>query len=197
MNSDEFTRAVINELAEYLEAEMASITTIDQILQEWPEANRELPAYPAISIITPGDVPLTPWQGNQKISGVVNPGDPNLFDYKYAVGQYELALQIDIWTDYKNKRHKVFQEFFAAFHKNLVDQGHSGVNLSLLDYHGQPVHYMMTGYNYGDSEEASQRKEWRVKIDVEVIADAILEATQAAMIDNQSVTEIGEQTKIE
>lgn len=197
MNDEELTREIIAELSAYLLAEMASITSADQIVEEWPESNDEMAEYPVISIMTPGAPNYEPYMGvNKPFESAEN--DPGkTYDYKYAVGQYDFELQIDIWTDYKEKRHLIYQEFFAAFHKKLADQGHSGVNLTLTNYHGAPVNYQMVGYNYGDSEEASQRKEWRVKIDVIANCEAVIETTQAAMVDNQAVTTIDDSSKIE
>lgn len=197
MNDKELSRELIKELAAYLLANMSSISSADQILQEWPESNFEMEASPTISIITVDPPTFTPHINPEIVDSAVNGSNPNEYDYKYSVGQFDYTIQVDIWCDYKEERHVVFQEFFHAMNKKLVDQGHTGVTLTLTDYYGAPVHFVVTGYNYGDSEEASQRKEWRVKIDLLVNAEAILEATQAAMIDNDSVTDIGDDINIE
>jgi len=197
VNDDKLTKEIIAALSQYLLANMASVTDSSQIREEWPESNEELGDYPAISIMTAGSPEYIPHMGPVEDSGVVNGADPNQYDYKYSLGQYDFTLQVDIWTDYKEKRHQVYQEFWAAFHKQFVSQGYGGLTLTLSNYHNAPVHFSMTGYNYGDSEEASQRKEWRVKIGVIANCEAILETTQPAMIDNQAVTQIDDQTKIE
>lgn len=197
MNTAELTKQVIKVLADYLLAEMASITSIDQILEEWPEASLELQNYPVISIITKTTPEFTPHMDPQPFESVVNDEDDKSRDYKYSVGQYDFELQVDLWTDYKARRHTLYQEFFAAFHKKLVTQGYSGVTLVMADYHGCPIHFQMVGYSYTDSEEASQRKEWRVKIDLLANCEAVFEATQKAIVETEQSTEVSDTIKID
>lgn len=197
MNTAEVTKEVVKVLSAHLLAEMASITSVDQITEEWPEANKEMLQYPLISIITTAPPDYTPHIGFSEDSSVVNGSDPKSRDFKFDIGQYDFTFQLDLWTDYKLKRHTLYQEFFTAFNKNLVEQGYPGLTLTMADYHDQPVHFQMVSYNYGDSEEASQRKEWRVKIELIANCEAIFEATKKAIIETEQVTEIGQDIKIE
>lgn len=198
MNDQEVTKAIVEALAAHLASNMASITDADaQIKREWPESEEDLVDYPVISIVSVGDQEFENYGDPHVFESQVNALDPNKFDYKYDVGQYDFIFQIDLWTDYKAKRHALYQEFWAAFNQKFLTQGRMGLTLTLGDYHDAPVHFVMTGYNYGDGEEASQRKEWRVKISVLANCEAVFEATQPAMVDNQAVTAIDDNTKIE
>ena len=154
---------VVRSLAEYLKIE---IPILDEVYEEWPNPNQDL-VYPSISIVTVGTAQLLNF--SPTISSTIdNVGNPALKDVTYYVGDYNLSLQVDIWTEYKEKRGELLELFGDAIDKGFIDSDGvpMGLSLPLLNYHGALARYDQVGYNYMDSERGSQMAEWRVKVDL-------------------------------
>jgi len=152
--------SVSKEIAERLSRHLDGLVDLADIVEEWPEANRKL-RLPALSIIAgdPDYQPFSPFYHDketvQNHAAVV----------KYIVGQYNWEMKLELWCKSKEMRHDLTEQMHQAFHSQL-SSGIGNINLVLEKYHGIYASYLYGGYRFGDSEEASQRKEWRVTFPV-------------------------------
>ena len=172
---------VIRRLGVYLKA---SVTDLCQVLEDWPESNMDL-KYPSLTIFsgaTPKLTPCAPWQ----LSDVAADGNNQAVN-KYVIGQYDFSLQLDLWCSSKVSRHKLYEKMVLAFSGPFIDgtSDTTGIGLNLTDYHNIMCRYDLTGYKFDDSEAGSQRKEWRVKLDVLANCRAVVERQQYIIIETE------------
>ena len=136
-----------------------------QVLEEFPEPNRQL-EIPSMAISSPGTpeiVNLMPTLHKK----TVNEDDQNFYDAVYNIGQYNVSLQIDLWTEYKSRRFEWYEYIMKGFdHQFINGDLPQGLSLTMDDYHDAIARYDVVGYNYGDNEESSQRSEWRMTLNV-------------------------------
>jgi hypothetical protein len=151
---------------------MALIATVEQVLEEFPEANNEL-IYPALSIITQGTPEFSPELSPYLLEEIEEPEvGEHKAPAKYVVGSYDLTLQVDIWCGSKEERFTAYDQFFAALNKQFQPMG---LSLQLVDYHNVWARYDLSGHTFDDSAAGSQRNEWRVKCNVLVHCRAVVE----------------------
>jgi hypothetical protein len=149
------SEAVIIQLKKFIED---NVEQINKVYEEWPSHSQELD-MPCCAVRTVG----TPQFRHDP---------PQLLSHenglsKYTVGTYDMTINIDIWADSKQKRGDITQLLFDLFNKQFMDNGHAlGISLNLEDYHNIIARYDLDGYNYNDSEEASQRNEYRTILSV-------------------------------
>jgi hypothetical protein len=111
---------------------------------------------------------------------------------KYVVGHYDFKLQLDFWCGLRDERFKVLQQFFDALNKEVEPMG---LSLALPDYHGVFARFDYVGYSFPDSEEASQRGEWRVKVSLLGHCKVVAEKSRAIItepIENNLTTDDNE-----
>lgn len=184
LNSDLVTKAIIKELGDHLQTNMRELK---EVLLDWPDANREL-KYPSLSIFTatPSSVPFIPYQ--------LSTTDPknNKVKTLNVVGQYEWNIQLDFWTGNKEERHVLFQSFVKAFNSQYIkgERENAGLVLALKDYHGIFATYDQTNYSFDDSEAGSQRREWRVQVNILAETKQVLEREQFAIINTEIVGDL-------
>lgn len=179
-NKEDINREVITRLGDHLKAGMPSIR---QVIHNFPEANQTL-NYPCLSIFSnaPTFVPehgAYEYQGTQKSAAK--------YEYLYVVGQYDWTIQIDIWCQSKEQRYQLYDQFFRAFNSQFPVMG---LTLTMKEYYEILCRYDMTGLNYEpDGEASSQRKEWRVKIDLLGSCKAVVDREEFAILTTEIDTE--------
>lgn len=156
MKIESISKEISHRLADYLDSQIR----FREVIEEWPEANRQL-KFPCLSIIagSPEFTPHSPYE----LKPVAAADSNNRADIKYLVGNYNFSIQLDIWCKSAEERHDMQQKVFDAFHSQ---NGKPGLSLNLRDYHDIICHYVLNGYDFQDSEESSQRKEWRLRCSV-------------------------------
>ena len=176
----------IRTLTEFL---LANVADVSDVLEEFPNPNQDL-NYPSITVITSGTPELINWMP-VVFSKVDNAVDPNLLDVVYVVGQYNIKLQVDLWTEYKSDRAVFFQKILDAMDKQFIeDEKPTGLSLVLKDYHGAIARYDQVGYNYMDNESESQRNEWRAIFDIVVSFPRLVLKTQPKIIEGQIINNV-------
>ena len=165
----EFTKAVVDALAAHFQA---NIEGIAQVLTEWPGANITL-KYPSLTIMTkePNFQAYAPRLRTQGETDVLT----NQAESLYVVGQYDTALQFDIWAKNKVERAVYYDLFFKAFNKEIDPMG---LRLQLENYYNEWCNVTMTGLRYEDDSVASQTQAWRVIVDAQLTCNAILSKTE-------------------
>lgn len=160
MNS--FDMAAVRGLQKYLQD---NVPELNEVYDEWPYHGDEM-NLPCCSIITAG----TPEYNNLQpytYSKIEDP-DNELNDIlTEVIAQIDGRIQIDVWTEYKNKRGEMLELITKALNKqNIEEDLPNGLSLLMTDYYNVIARFDQVGYTYMDSEENSQKSQWRVKIDI-------------------------------
>ncbi len=157
-------REVVEALRTYIDT---NVTEFEKVYGNWPSANQKL-VYPALTIFAkePRFVPLMHYV-IAKTSA--QPADVEKTVTR-VVGQYEFALQLDLWTAYKPQRDSVYEALFAAFSANNDTHG---LSLQLTGYFNQYCHYSIDTVSYADEAIAAEANEWRVMIRVLATVNAV------------------------
>lgn len=152
----------IKSLAAYLKSE---ISELSDVFADWPDPKQQL-VVPSVSIMAAGTRGFRHCQP-EIFKRTVNADNPDLDDVVYTIGQYDYTLQIDLWTEYKPQRGELYEKIHDALNKQFLNTDQPcGLSLTIPEYHDMIARFDQVGYTFMDSEEASQRSEWRVKIDV-------------------------------
>ena len=151
---DGISKEIASSLADFIDDSIR----FAQIILNWPEANQTL-RYPCLSIL-PGKPDFTPEQPSE-----LSIRDESLTAtfVKYRVGTYDFRIKINIWCRSRAERDSMQERVFQAFYSQN-DNG--SVSLELKQYHNVKAGFSLNAWEYVDSEEATQRKEWRVSFDV-------------------------------
>lgn len=188
MNTEQVTKAILKELGDHLGKRMS---VLKDVLLDWPDANEVL-NYPTLSITTntPTFLPLMPYQLSAE-----DPKANNKIRTLNVTGQYEWNLQLDFWTGTKPERHSIYSQFVAAFNSQYISGEREDVALALAlkDYHGIFAIYDQTNYSFPDSEESSQRREWRLKVNVLANTKQVLERESFAILETEIVGKTDEE----
>jgi len=192
-------RAHILGLKRYLEQ---NVDGIAQVVEGWPDRNIEL-EYPSISIINMGNPTISHVQPYiYEVSGVKRkiPDDSNINNdiVDFVVGYYENIIQVDIWAEYKAQRGTFFDLVQAAFDKDFIDNhGPTGLSLVLTEYYDVIARFDQLRYNYVDSEDSTQRSEWRVKMDIQVHFPKIIQKSVPRINETVVINQIGDNNNVE
>jgi len=170
--------APIFELVEYMKSNVDE-DLLKKVYLEWPNHNEDL-EMPCASVMTVGNPEYRSMMPTliSNINGVST----------YAIGEYDLVLQVDLWAEYKETRGFLMEAMFDLFDKQFQDSGRSlGASLTLTQYFNTIARYDLTGYTYNDNEEGSQRDEWRSRLRVLVNFQRIITKTESTM-DNIAIS---------
>lgn len=191
MSDNGLTSALVKAFAAFLDSSMPSL---EEVHDDFPNASQEL-VYPAATVMT-GQPQYDP-----ALSYVVRKEDPEPGDDDYeepadgdvakkrvirVVGRYVYPLQVDLWCQTKFDRNRLYEEFFRAMHQ---DPAASGVRLQLGDYFDEWVSFTLSSIRFGDTEEQSQRGEWRVIAEVVADCRAITQALETPIAQVQTTLE--------
>ena len=170
--ANEVTKTIVKALIVHLKARMPSLL---EAYDDFPNPSQPL-KMPGMSVFLrkPNFNPLSTYVLS-KGALIASGADTGKYPVKRVVGSYDFNMQVDLWCPTKPSRHSMFQEFFAAFNNNAMV---SGLSLQVADYHNQWVRFDMDDPEFVDSQEGSQRNEWRVKIDVLANCKAIVSTNE-------------------
>lgn len=159
---------VTGNLARYL---LKEIGELKEVLEDFPQAHEEL-ALPSITIFT--GVPVIRPVASYLFSK--GPVEDNKALCKYVTAIHDYRLQVDLWAGSKQERLELFDRLQVVMNPDVHPMA---VNLQMQDYHGMWCQYAIEGYNFTpDGPLASQRNEWRVKLDVRANCRAVREVTE-------------------
>lgn len=138
---------------------------------EWPRPDEQL-RLPSMSIIT---------MGQQKIDNRMPilfstesvPGNDDLVDAQYNLGEYNLTLQADLWAEYKAQRSEFYARFQNFMDREAADGGASGVSLRMKSYFNRLARFDLIDFSYDDNMEMSQQGEWRARFTISCHYDRI------------------------
>ena len=181
------TEEITKALGEHLKTKMCSLK---QVLLDWPHPNRNL-SFPSLTIST-GTPIFSPSGTIYELSREEITATKSTVNY--IVGDYEWELQLDFWCRDKAQRHRIYDEFFRAMHDQLPK---TGIALNVVDYFGVYCHYVHTGLDFSDSEEASQRREWRLRVPVVADTKAIMPKEEFIILQTELDLEVSETIVIE
>lgn len=157
-----YDMAAIRSLRNYLEEE---VEELNEVYDEWPYHGDELnvPCASVMTVGTPTYMNLQPYEYDRTQDPDVANNDL-IYD---AVAQLDGEIQIDIWTEYKLERGRILDLVTKAINKqNIESDLPNGLSLVMSEYHNVIARYDQVGYTYMDSEENSQRAQWRVKVSI-------------------------------
>lgn len=177
--------AVVDELIAFLKRELPGIGSTSS---EWPEPGQAI-VYPALAVITRGDAIFTPQKKREDLSArgddyEVSPGKPRIAT-RYVVGRWEIPLQIHLWAVSKIERTKLDMLMVVAL--NAREGG--GLALRLKQSFGEWATITMQKARYNDTEESTQRKEWRVIVDVVADCNALVAKVDPVILTTEVQSE--------
>lgn len=165
---------------------LGQIQGINNVLTEFPRPDQEL-TLPSISLVTASSklIPRMP----TVYDAPAVPQDTLNVNAMHTVGEYELTIQMDIWTDYKRQREHWYGQVMDAFDSEIIEGKGQGLKLQMSDYHDVYAQYDVIGYRYLDNPEMSLKGEWRITCDVQAhfarIRQLVLpKVTQTSIMDN-------------
>lgn len=171
------------------------ITSLNEVFNEWPEANYNL-NMPSLTIVVAGRATLEKVPPYLFYSEVIDEEvDPVPILDRYAIGEWTIPLQLDFWCRNQEERNIIHDAFLAAFHGNAETDG-AGLVLTIPTYYGLKGSFQVEDVLIDDSEEASQRNEWRVKIAVSASVKAVVEKTESAILETEIVSDISDTVTI-
>lgn len=165
------TQAIVKALVAHLKE---AVPTLKVVFDEWPAPGQVLTMPAACVLVTNSRfIPGSPREIS--MGSIVN----HKADVLYYVGAYEMTLSVDVWTPNKTDRAMYLDLIMNALSPDFAS-GYNGVELT-LDYESQVASYLATGFDIPVSEEAAQRREWRAKVTVDAICNAVRESRQPIM----------------
>jgi len=169
--ANEFQRAISAALAQHIASRVPALL---QVTPEWPTANTQL-VYPSLTVLTVGEVRFVPLFSS--LAAMSEPSGTTAAT-QYLCGHYEPRLQLDLWCSNKVQRAQMYELVWKALNPSPVVMG---VRIKLSGYFDQWASYVMTGYQYMDGSDQTQKQEWRCIIRVDTLCNAILAQTDPLM----------------
>lgn len=174
MANGELSYSLIKSLSTHL---LANCKSLKKVYDNFPNPSQKL-EYPCGTIFS-GKPTFNP-HGDQYVlfkGAVITTGaDSGKYPVQRVVGNYEFKFQLDLWCSTKFERHAIWQEFFKGFNNNSSAMG---LSLQLTEYFNTFAHYSITDFDFSDSEEQSQRSEWRIRVGILVDCVAVIERNES------------------
>lgn len=147
--TDVMTKALVKHLKEKMPSVKSGIAN-------WPAPNEVLD-LPAVSVSSRSS------QYSAIQPYVISKSTPEEGSYlvtvKKVIGRVVLNFQVDLWASYKPQRETLIQELIEALN---LDESVMGLRVKLLNYHDQYGAFVLNSdVQIPDSEDGSQRGEWR------------------------------------
>jgi len=170
----ELSASVIKVLSAHL---LARCPSLKKVYANFPNPSQKL-EYPSVTVFT-GKPKFNP-HGDQYViykGDVITTGsDTGKFPVRCVVGNYEFNLQLDFWCSTKFERNAIWEEFFSGFNNNSSAMG---LSLIMPEYFNTFAHYSISDFDLSDSEEQSQRSEWRIRVGVLVDCVAVIQRNES------------------
>ena len=182
-SNESVTEIVPKVLGEYLKS---NVSGIREYYDEFPNASMSM-RTPSVSVITKS-YEFSPEMNPYKTKAV-DPGDivANKAKVLYVVGDYEVGIQLDIWCGSKEERDDYFDAVFNALNPLISPMG---LTLNMDEYFGCLCDYLYVGHEFADSEERSQRDEWRATLSLLATCKAIRDRKEFIITDTPTPAEI-------
>lgn len=178
----------VEALAIHLRAQISGLT----VIEEWPYGNQAL-TYPALSIFA-GKSTRAPMLPVETVA-VTAPDVDNKVVATEVVAEYDLTMQLDLWTRNKLERKQQLAKLLTVFTAEMTDNTGAnncdGLTLILANYFNMPVRYEIQSHEHKDDEQAAERQERRETIMVIVNLREIRTRTYYAMRQIQTQTAAG------
>lgn len=158
---------------------------------QWPDPQSQMD-MPCLSIMVAGTPAL-----NRRIPEFISSEalPDGKYKNRYATGQWEHKIQIDLWCDYKELREVLLNKIVDYFDKQFIEEGKpTGVRLVVGDIIAS---YILTGYNYMDSEDSAKTSEFRIKFDVVCDSPRVVEKEEFVMKQFTVKSRIDEFVKVD
>lgn len=157
MATEKIITAVVNGLADFMRQ---NILGLEKVYVDFPHPDQVL-KMPCATVFTRPSAfnALSPYVKYR----AETPNENNEFEVHRVVGNYEMQLQVDLWCQSKFERQDMFEVFFNGF--NLKSE-EMGISLPLPNYFDEIARFNIVRFEFIDTEEQSQRDEWRVRFDV-------------------------------
>ncbi|MCK5600510.1 hypothetical protein KAR91_01505 [Candidatus Pacearchaeota archaeon] len=184
------SQAILDALAASLQAQITPI--LQDVINDFPDANRNL-RFPSASLFSnaPSYRPEgTPYTINAPDPGDDLGGNPAL-SVKYVVGHRTWNMQVDFWCRDKEQRYEIIESVEKLFSSQLPVMG---LSLVLSGYHNEVCHYTLNGYSLDDTEESSQKREWRLRVNLLADARAVQQYDQSAILESEIQLEVSTST---
>jgi hypothetical protein len=182
-NNESITEVVPKVLGEYL---LNNVSGLREFYDEWPNASIKL-KMPSVSIIStrmdfrPTSVPYKDKD--------IQPAEivANKAKVLWVVGDYDITIQLDIWAGSKEERDDMFDATFNALNPRINPMG---ITLKMDEYFGSLCDYLYVGHSFSDSEDRSQRDEWRASLSLLATCKAIRDRKEFIITDRATAPEI-------
>lgn len=164
--------ALVKGLVTYLET---NLPEVDGVIEGFPSPSDKLD-YPCASVFL--KAPSLRLHSPYTVSKTAATA-PEKSKVLRAYGYYDVAMQVDLWSDYRPKLQELMENFVRLFNPETEK---TGIFVTLSEYHDQKVTYSLTGdIQLVEGEEASQRNEWRAIATVQTGVRAIKEHLEYLM----------------
>lgn len=184
-DNESISEVIPKALGKYL---LDNVKGLREYYPEWPSAHERI-RLPSVSIFT-GSSDFRPAMPYIKSMGAVS---NSASEITYVVGHYDFNIQMDLWTGSKGERDDIFDSLFNALNPNINPMG---LELTLEEYFSQLCSYTYVGHTIGDSEQAAQRDEWRMTLNLLATCKAIRTKQEFVIEDVQTQSEIEEAGEI-
>jgi len=163
LSNESISEVLPKALGEYLKL---NVPGIKEFYDEFPNASVAF-KMPSVSIISK-NYEFSPEMSPYRISTgtIVN----NKAKVLYVVGDYEVGIQLDIWAGSKEERDDLFDATFNSLNPKISPMG---LTLKLNEYFDSLCDYLYVGHEFADSDERSQRDEWRATLSLLATCKAI------------------------
>lgn len=168
---------------------LSNVTGIQAVNAEWPAANVPL-NMPCITILVTSST-LDTHTDEILSTGTVT---ANQATVKYIVGEWDIAIELQLWAKSKQERQDFYDKIFNALNPDIIPMG---LRIALTDYHGEYASLVMTRSDYPDSEETTQRQEWRCIFTILANVNAIRSKTEYIMTQDPETTALTLETPSE
>ena len=183
-DNESITDIVPKRLGQYL---TENISSLKDYYAEFPASHRDM-RMPSVSVITSSAEfraqQASPCGGHDLDPATIKGTEAVV---NWAVGIYDFQIQLDIWARNKEERDDLFDAVFNTLNPNIQPMG---VVLKMDEYFGQLCDYIYVGHTLADSEERSQRDEWRISLQILATCKAVRSRKEFVIIDTPTASEI-------
>lgn len=162
MSVETAREACMDGLAAYLQGAIEGLS----VRNEWPAANQQL-KYPSVTLSS-GRIPVRNEQPT--LISKTAPDSNGQVIATECIGLIDFKIQLDLWCATKPQRNAVTTQLTDALNAQAADNtgrnNPAGLSLSLTSYYNEWVRYDIDGYNFVDDEQAAERQERRMKMDL-------------------------------
>lgn len=188
--NESITEIVPYSLGKYLKDKVPGIK---EFYDEFPNASVSF-KMPSVSVICK-NTEFVPTAVPYKTRPVAD-GDilSNKASVLWVVGDYNFTIQLDLWTGSKEERDDLYDAVFNWLNPRISPMG---LTLIMDEYFGSLCDYLYVGHTFSDSEESSQKDEWRATLNVLATCKALRDRKEFIITDPDTAKEIEDTGQID